>query len=557
MLSIDVKPLKTLLLEPDPRRIQAKDQLDEVRSTFSLQFEGAEPTASPGQAFVASALCHLHRAALTVRGVTYHYGDLLSLANDIRRWMLRSPGFTRGTRVMLLLPNSAEYVAAFYGTLLAGGVVVPLPPQIEGGQFQSIRNSTEATHVITQSRIARNRAELQIAEQSANLDFDDQTLDSQSEKSPNPEELAAIMFTGGSAGVPKGVMLSHRNLIENARSIREFLKIGPDDRPLCVVPFYHAFGNSVLQSHILAGSHLIIDGSTTFPETLIEAISRHKATSLSAVPDLCRYLLERSSLGNTRLPSLAYLAVAGGALPYELRQQLVEKLRPGKLIVMYGQTEATARLSYVPPEQLDTVGGNCIGHAIPGVELEVVDESDERIMPGEIGEIRARGSGIMLGYWRDIESTDKAVRGGWLYTGDLGEVDMDGLIYHRGRRSALVKIAGFRVDPNAVEQFVMRVFPVRQAIVVPFETQRRGTKLALFVQHNPAVANIQSRQIIARCRDELPRHMIPEIVQFIDEFPLNDALKIDRLRLVELGGAAAGNLRVYKEIGAETPDDPQ
>ena len=193
-------------------------------------------------------------------------------------------------------------------------------------------------------------------------------------------------------------MLSHRNLIENALSIQQYLSIDERDRPLCVLPFYHAFGNSVLQSHLLAGANLILDGKTLFPETLMTAMVRHQATSLSAVPDLVRLLLERTSLGKTPLPSLRYMTVAGGALQRELALMMAERIAPASFFTMYGQTEATARLAYVPPEKLTELPAGCIGRAVPGVELEVVDDNGIVLPPGEIGELRARGPNVMLGY---------------------------------------------------------------------------------------------------------------------------------------------------------------
>lgn len=219
-------------------------------------------------------------------------------------------------------------------------------------------------------------------------------------------ELAAVFFTGGSTGVPKGVMLSHRNLISNARSIQDYLSLGADERPLFLLPFQHAFGNSVLQSHLLAGAELVIDGNTSFPETIVTALARHECSSLSGVPDLFRLLLDSSSLGQTALPKLRQMMVAGGSLRRELALEMARRIRPAEFFVMYGQTEATARLAYVSPDRLtDALTDGCIGLAIPGVTLEVVDERDAPVAPGETGELRVRGPNVMLGYWRDPAAT--------------------------------------------------------------------------------------------------------------------------------------------------------
>src|SRR5207245_673008 len=155
-------------------------------------------------------------------------------------------------------------------------------------------------------------------------------------------------------------------------------------------------------------------------------------------------LLDRSSLGQTRLPCLRYMAVAGGALPHELALESASRIVPAEFFVMYGQTEATARLAYVPPEFLEGLSGGCVGRAIPGVTLEVVDETRFAVSPGTTGELRAKGPNLMLGYWRDQAATDERIRDGWLYTGDLATIDEKGWIVLKGRGNSFVKIAGFR-----------------------------------------------------------------------------------------------------------------
>jgi len=517
----------------------AKSQCLEENPSTGVDAQVGSPGDNLAAAFLESASLHGHQPALTTSTGSWRYADLQDAALTLCERLKQSPSFALGSRVVLLLNNSPEYLAAFYGTLMAGGVVVPLSPRIEQQQFRDIRQSTAARHVVTQPRIARI---WNSQFQSINTEVDESEPGSSPADIPTSKELAAVFFTGGSSGTPKGVMLSHRNLIANARSIQNYLNIQSTDRPLCVLPFYHAFGNSVLQSHLLAGSQLIIDGNTTFPETLIDAISHHQATSLSGVPDLFRFLLERTSLGKRLLPSLRYLAVAGGSLPHDLALEVARKSEPSQFYVMYGQTEATARLAYIPPDHLQQLGSGCIGKAVPGMELEVVDPTGMPVPTGAVGEIRARGPGVMLGYWREPELTREVIRDGWLHTGDLGSVDQQGWIYHRGRRNALIKIAGYRIHPSDIEDFVTRSLPIQQAVVVPYEAPGLGTRLALFAR--PRVDNdVKVLEIVARCRADLPRHMVPDYVQLVEQFPLNEAMKIDRPRLISLAVEAATQRR--------------
>jgi long-chain acyl-CoA synthetase len=499
--------------------------------------------------FVQQARNRLNSIALSAENRDWSYKELLLAAYGTASAIRSNPQFAPGSRILLLISNSIEYVAAFYGTLLAGGVVVPLPPTLEKQGFERICESTDAVAVIVAEGARRLPAILNdLPKHRVSMDKP-AGIEPPSVSIPcsNVNDLAAIFFTSGSTGDPKGVMLSHRNLIENAVSIQQYLEINESDRPLCALPFYHAFGNSVLQSHVLAGATLILDGKTLFPETLVTAIARHRVTSLSGVPDFFRLMLERTSLGRSALPSLRYMAVAGGALPHEIAVELSKRIDPARFYVMYGQTEATARLAFLPPECLKELPSGCIGRAIPGVELEVVDERGCRINAGETGEIRALGSNVMLGYWKDPAGTAERIRDGWLYTGDLATTDDRGWIYHRGRQNAIVKIAGFRVHPGDLEEFAVRRLCVKQAVAVPFEQPQVGLRLALFVSPSD-IGSLSNAAMLVRCREELPRHLVPSFVREIEEFPMNSSMKIDRICLSQIALQESPGARPHLDL---------
>jgi acyl-CoA synthetase (AMP-forming)/AMP-acid ligase II len=508
---------------------------------------------SLGRAFEAVAESVPERAALVSASASYRYGDLLLAARVIEERLRGDAAFRAGDRVALLLPNGPEYVAAFYGTLLAGGIVVPIPPDVEPDRLRRLVEISEARLLFTTDAVLKKRPAPGSVEHEAlaidpdpaagrlegrnRMTFAGRRAESLSEGG----EPAAIFFTSGSTGEPKGVTLSHTNLIANAASIREYLGITADERPLGLLPFYHAFGNSVLQSHLLTGAAIVLAGSLLFPETILEAVREHGVTSLSGVPDVFRTLMARTSLGEIELPSLRYLAVAGGRLDPDQAIVLARRVAPAKLVVMYGQTEATARLSYLPPELLEERFGS-IGRGIPGVELQVMGEGGYPVAPGETGEIRARGPNVMLGYWRDPKGTAATVRDGWLYTGDLATVDADGFVYPQGRRNGIVKIAGYRVHPSELEDFVLRELSVLQAVAVDYEAPGIGTRLALFVQPWGADRRVEAEEVRGLCARSLPRHKVPEHVEVLDRFPLNNAYKIDRpaLRRRAEGAAPAG-----------------
>ncbi|MGC1274191.1 MAG: class I adenylate-forming enzyme family protein [Planctomycetaceae bacterium] len=484
-----------------------------------------------GDAFEAVARTCPERTALVTSQRRFTYGELLQSSTTVRDALWSDAGFQAGDRVMLWLPNGPEYIAAFYGTLRAGGVVVPTPPDVEPGRFAAIRSRSEARIVFTSDSVLRRRPG-QASDKPELLPLDTVFPERGSPHgdAPDGDAPAAIFFTSGSTGEPKGVTLGHTNLLANAGSIIEYLRISADDRALGLLPFYHAFGNSVLQTHLLRGAVVVLGGSLLFPETILDAIRDAGVTSLSGVPDVFRTLLSRSSLGQASLPTLKTVAIAGGRLDPDQTQVLAFRAAPAKVFVMYGQTEATARLSYLPPEFLEERYGS-IGRGIPGVELRVIDDAGQPVAPGETGEICARGPNVMLGYWRDPEGTATTLRNGWLMTGDLATIDADGFIYPQGRRSGLVKIAGFRVHPSELEEFVRREAGVLEVVAVPFETAETGTRLALFVQPWGDDGAVTAETLRGLCVAGLPRHLVPEHIEVLTQFPLNDAYKVDRREL--------------------------
>jgi long-chain acyl-CoA synthetase len=500
-----------------------------------------------GRAFLDATLRDPTAMAFLSPRYSVTYGELLAAAQHVRDRLLADAALQALGRIVLLLNNSPEYAAAFYGTLLAGGVVVPVPPEATEARLAEICRSCDTKILLTSERIRQHRADvcswkgdvIRWAERSSRLNGATKDAMTQIDGADAlPDDLAAVFFTGGSTGLPKGVMLSHRNLISNSQSICQYLEIDAQERALAVLPFYHAFGNSVLQTHLLSGATLVLDGSLAFPESIFDAIRRHCVTSLSGVPDLFHFLLDRSSLGRAHLPSLRYMAVAGGSLRAELAVQVARRIAPAQLFLMYGQTEATARLSYLPPENLIDHAGS-IGKGIPGVELQVVNSEGGLAGVGETGEIRARGPNVMIGYWRDEAATSETVRDGWLYTGDLATVDSQGMIYPLGRRSELIKIRGFRVHSQEIEDAVRHALSVQRLVAVPYQSAEGATRLALFVQPASRMNTTAPEEILRRCAKQLPRHLIPDVVQVLDEFPLNDALKIDRPALSQMAAAAA------------------
>ena len=345
------------------RRVQtliAKKRFD-YRCECAPEFSLATP-------FLASCNRHRNRFAIVdgERDLTYDW--LHRQSSLIAVHLLHHADYDRGMHVGLKLKNSPAYLASYYGALLAGAVVVPIPMNQTPGQQKQLCELADIELVIEHPS-QPNESDNAILElnclEPRPVDLFPVGLD----------QLAMMMFTSGSSGKPKAVMLSHRNLLANARSILQYLPIDDSDRALAVTPFAHALGNSVLQTHVLSGAALVFGGPTVFPQMLVDELANKRCTSLTGVPELMQSLLRGfNGTKKIELGDLKYLAVAGGRLEPATAQELASRAHPAQLYLMYGQTEATARLAYLPPAQLQASAAT-IGQAIPGVDLCVRNES--------------------------------------------------------------------------------------------------------------------------------------------------------------------------------------
>lgn len=425
-------------------------------------------------------------------------------------------------RIAIAMGNSTEYIVSLLAVMAADLVAVPIPPDTELNRLKRILGQAAPRLILTSSAWA-NRLQSAVADQQCGWE-----LDLQPEPQHVPADLAAIFFTSGSTGEPKGVMLTHTNLTSNAASIAEYLELTSSDRAAVVVPFYHALGNSILTSHLFAGASVIPDTSIMFPEVLLDTIDRHSVTNLAGVPEIFHRLLGHSTLPQRSLNSLRFMSVAGGMLNMQAVDRMRQAIDPARFFVMYGQTEGTARLAYLPPEFLDQKLGS-IGRAVPGVRLQIVSENGHVLEPGQPGELRACGPNISPGYWNDPTSTAQIFQGQWLHTTDHGRIDEDGFVFLTGRKNSFLKRYGFRMHPAEIDQFLMPHMSPGQSVTVAFS--RDGEPgLAVFAQ--PARHSSCSREELMRlCTTQLPRYKQPDYLEIIDEFPLNDAMKIDHQAL--------------------------
>jgi long-chain acyl-CoA synthetase len=481
--------------------------------------------------------------ALVWRGTRWSYWDLQA-AIAAAAAGLRGRVPARGARVALLVRNSPQYVALYYGALAAGLVAVPLNAQerasvlarqIEHCEASILVGSTDHPEWPALSAAAATAGciVLPIAprdDSSALEQFlrDLSGVHAANTEPPRANELASIIYTSGTTGRPKGVMLSHGNLATNAAAIISYLGLTSADRGLCVLPFHFSYGNSVLHSHLLAGAELVLEDNLAYPHVTVQRLQDDGITGFAGVPSTFALLLGRCNLREFNLSKLRYLTQAGGAMPRPLIERLRAELPDVQLYIMYGQTEATARLTYLPPARLGEKLGS-VGIPVPGIEIDV--QLDGRSVPtGEIGEICARGGSIMQGYWNDTTATHEVLRDGWLRTGDLGHRDADGFLYIDGRSVDMIKVGAFRVSPQEIEEVISAVPGVEEvcAAAMPDDLLGQAVKVVI-VRRDGAV--LDERAVKAHCRQNLAAYKVPKQVEFVSVMPRTSSGKIQRFKL--------------------------
>jgi long-chain acyl-CoA synthetase len=479
----------------------------------------------------ASADVHAARCAVESDGAQVNYAELWRRSAAVAS-LLRRHGVCAGDRVAVLLPNSVEYVAAYYGALMAGAVVVPLNVAAKPRDVATWLSHSGAKFLFaTRGSTAVAAVLVQMAEAPLVLAVEDAAEggDHIAPAAVGPDHPAAILYTSGTTGRPKGVVLSHRNLARNAASIVSYLGLSSGDSIVTVLPFYYSYGNSVLHSHLMAGAKLILEPNFVYPHAVVETLSRRRSTGLAGVPSTFALLLARVNLQSYDLGGLRYVTQAGGAMSAALTRRLRAALPTADIIVMYGQTEATARLTYLPPRDLDRKPGS-VGVPIPGVQIQVRREDGRPAAAGEEGEVWARGPNVMLGYWRDPDATREVLREGWLKTGDMGYLDVDGYLFLKGRRTDIIKVGANRIHPAEIEEVVAELQGVQEAAVIGVDDEMLGQVIKVFIVPVPG-CSLSPMQVQAHCREHLAAYKIPKHVEFVNSLPRTASGKVRRVAL--------------------------
>ncbi len=480
------------------------------------------------------------------------YGEMERQANRVAH-TLRELGVQRGDRVALLIENSSAYVAAYYGILKGGAVTVAMYTTTTTQSLAFMLNDCNVRVLITQTKhlsllqelrdklphlsavvlLDENEVERPTVEAPTGVAWPWRMIDAQHVKQ-QPDaalnlslidlNLASIIYTSGSTGNPRGAMLSHLNIVTNTRSIVSYLGLAPQDRIMVVLPFPYVYGKSLLNTHFAAGGTVIIDNRFVFPNVILKTMQEQAATGFSGVPSTYAILLGKSAVRKMEFPALRYLTQAGGAMAPTLIREVMEIFRNKKIYIMYGATEASARLSYLPPEDLPRKVGS-IGKAIPNVELRLIKDDGEEARQSEVGEIVARGANIMQGYWNQPEETAAVLTEHGFHTGDLGRRDEEGFFYVVGRKRDMIKSAGNRVSAKEIEEIILEHPNILETAVIGIPDQFIGEAICAYIVPKNGVP-VPPEELIAYCKERMPEYKVPRQVIARENLPKNASGKI-------------------------------
>jgi long-chain acyl-CoA synthetase len=479
-----------------------------------------------------------NQPAIIAGRTVYTYADLRKACARLAGEMI-SCGLAQGDRVGILGSNSLFWAAAYIAAMKLGAIAVPFATTLTSEDVTGMAEFVKCRVICSERRMLRTFSDFlnsriviydDVLQQPGHEDWPDAACIS------SLDENAALMFTSGTTARPRLVQVTHGNIQANTDSIIEYLELDENERILAVLQFFYCFGTSLLHSHLRVGGAIVLATSFVYPEVVLNLLEEMECTGFAGVPSTYQTLLRNSTFPKRKLNGLRKLQQAGGKLQNVLIEELVKATPQAKVYVMYGQTEATARLSYLSPDLLEKKLGS-IGKGIPGVNLRVEDEEGHLVKPGEVGEIVARGENISPGYWHDPEASQGKFVNGSLRTGDLATIDEDGFIYVVDRKADFIKSFGHRVSSQRVEECILELSDVVGAAVIGEPDLVRGEAIWAFVVRC-AGSELSKEQIIAHCAGRMANYYVPKEVIFLDQLPMNAHGKFVKNELRKLAGRA-------------------
>ena len=520
-----------------------------------------------------------NNTALEFLGFEMTYAELQQAVNKFAA-SLQASGIQAGDRVAIMLPNCPQTVISFFAINKLGGVVVNVNPLYKGRYLKHLITDSGAKTLIIIDRVLEAYEEIEadvdlsqviitgvhdylpsvkkmlypllarikkewvtVAKKPHYKSFTDfaQGNDSLTEGQAKSADLALLQYTGGTTGLPKGAMLSNRNIVANVNQIKAWDPEGVvgEEIAVLVIPFFHVYGMTVgmIYTILAAGKMVLLPRFET--EQVMQAIQKHRPTLFPGIPTMYVAINNHPKVSKYDLSSIRTCLSGAAALPPEVKRKF-ESITGGKLVEGYGLTETSPVSTSNTPigEQL----AGSIGMPIPGVDVKIINEDWKELPVGEIGELVIKGPNVMMGYWQNEEATTKSIQNDWFATGDMARMDENGFFYIADRKKDMIIAGGYNIYPREVEDVLYEHPAVQEVAVIGVADEYRGETVKAFLVLKED-ATVSEAELAAFCKENMASYKAPKLFEFREDLPKSLVGKILRRELVEeeKAKAAAAN----------------
>jgi acyl-CoA synthetase (AMP-forming)/AMP-acid ligase II len=490
------------------------------------------------------------------------FPDNLALAHGPEKWTyaqfnsrvnrlanaLSKLGIKQGDNVALVQYNYPETLESIFACFKAGYGAVPINFRLHPNEFAFIIDHSQARAVILspefneaivdiRDRIPQARYLIALSRAEGELLDYEKLISAESDHWEDahvqPDDLAWLFYTSGTTGLPKGAMLTHRNLVAMTMNFYADIcpGLGPDDAILHAAPLSHGSGLYALPNIGKGAANIILESKSFDPELVFKSIQEHRVTNMFGAPTMVKVLAESPAAGRYDHSSLKALNYGGAPMLVEDLKEAVARLGPC-LVQLFGQAESPMTITYLPhrdhvlegtPEQMQRLAS--AGFPRTDVEVKIFDPQEEELPPGEMGEIVTRSDLVMKGYWRNPEATADTIKSGWLHTGDMGYMDENGYLFIMDRSKDMIISGGENIYPREIEEVLVRHPAIREVAVIGVPDPKWGEAIKAIVALVPGQSATEE-ELISFCKDNIASYKKPKSVDFVDELPKNNYGKI-------------------------------
>ena len=524
----------------------------------------------------------LRSAVLDPSGVTMTYEELSGRVDRLARGLL-DIGVAKGDKVGLWMPNIPEWVIAYFATARIGAVVVPMNTRYKTHEVEYILDDSEATtlfavssfvgidyirmigeirdklpklkHVVIVGKPGDEMHAFDGVSKSGEALLDDGAL-AEREATCDPSDNVFILYTSGTTGSPKGAMLSHHNIAQNAEQVTEVLHTTEEDVFLLAVPFFHCFGCVMGITGSITWGAAMVPMQVFKPKEALELVERFGVSVLYGVPTMFVLELEENRKGKDDgtaydVSTLRTGIMAGAPCPIEVMKGTMEELHCN-VSIAYGLTEASPVITMTRFDDSIEKRVETVGRPLDGIEVKIADDDRRPLPTDEMGELACRGYNVMLGYYRAPEVTAQTIDDeGWLYSGDLATMDAEGYVKIVGRKKDMLICGGFNVYPAEIEEYLFTHPKVQNVSVIGIPDDVFGEVAAAYIIPREGVT-IDPQEIVDYCVGEIANFKVPRYVEVVDDFPMTQSGKIQKFRLREIAQDALGAGAMTKRSPSKT-----